>query len=153
MSEIKIRRAKKNDIAILLPLIHAYWSFEGIHHFQQDLVTHQLLRLFTESHLGSCWLSITNNVAVGYLLAVYVFSLENFGLTAEIDELFILSQYRRKGVGKALLETAELEFMRVGCTSISLQVSRENEAARSFYHRNGYLDRSHFELLEKDLVK
>jgi ribosomal protein S18 acetylase RimI-like enzyme len=151
MSEIKIRRATKDDIAILLPLIHDYWSFEGIHHFQQDLVTQQLLRLFNESHLGSCWLSLANNVAVGYLLAVYVFSLENLGLTAEIDELFILPQYRGKGVGKALLQTAELEFLQIGCTSISLQVARGNEPARSFYHRNGYIDRSHFELLEKEI--
>jgi ribosomal protein S18 acetylase RimI-like enzyme len=50
-----------------------------------------------------------------------------------------------------LLQAAEAEFLRAGCTNVSLQLGRGNEAAREFYRRNGYSDRTGFELLDKDL--
>ena len=73
--------------------------------------------------------------AVGYLLAVYVFSLEHLGLTAEIDEFFVLPSARGKGLGDALLQRAEAEFIRRGCTNVSLQLGRGNDGARVFYAR------------------
>ncbi len=57
------------------------------------------------------------------LLAVYVFSLEHLGITAEIDELFVLSSQGDRGIGAELLEVAESEFRRLGCTNVSLQLS------------------------------
>ena len=68
---------------------------------------------------------------VGYLVAVYVFSLEHLGLTAEIDEFMVLDQHRGHGVGSALLGIAETTFSWAGCTKVSLQLSRRNDAARA----------------------
>jgi ribosomal protein S18 acetylase RimI-like enzyme len=89
---------------------------------------------------------------VGYLVAVYVFSLEHLGLTAEIDEFMVLDQHRGHGVGSALLGIAESTFTCAGCTKVSLQLSRRNDAARAFYHRQGYSERSGYELLDKALL-
>jgi ribosomal protein S18 acetylase RimI-like enzyme len=88
---------------------------------------------------------------VGYLVAVYVFSLEHFGLTAEIDEFMVLDQHRSHGVGSALLKIAESTFAQAGCTNVSLELSRRNDGARAFYHRQGYSERSRYELLDKAL--
>lgn len=94
---------------------------------------------------------MAEEVPVGYFLAVYVFSLEHLGLTAEIDEFFILPQYRKKGIGKKLLENAETEFIRIGCRNVSLQIDKQNDAARAFYHKQNYFERSRFQILEKML--
>lgn len=88
---------------------------------------------------------------MGYPLLVYVFSLEHFGLTAEIDEFFVLPGHRGRGLGNGLLAAAESEAHRAGCSNISLQLSRDNCDVREFYHRQGYCERSSFELLEKSL--
>jgi len=85
------------------------------------------------------------------LVTVYVFSLEYQGLTAEIDELFVLPQYRRAGLGARLLSMAEETFRRGGCTVAFLQIGRDNEAARAFYRGHGYADRAGFELVDKKL--
>jgi GNAT superfamily N-acetyltransferase len=45
---------------------------------------------------------------------VYVFSLEHLGLMAEIDEFFVLSSQRGRGIGAELLKAAESE-----CTVVS----------------------------------
>jgi len=44
------------------------------------------------------------------------------------------------------------EFARAGLGNVSLQISRDNQAARAFYIRRGYCARSRFELLEKTLA-
>ena len=60
-----------------------------------------------------------------YLIAVYVFSLEHLGLTAEIDEFFVLPSFRGREIGSELLQVAETEFIRRKCTNVSLQLGRE----------------------------
>jgi len=147
----QIRIAAASDVPLLLPLIEAYWQFEAIAGFTPDQVATQLHRLLTESALGLGWMAFVEGRAVGYLLAVHVFSLEHLGNTAEIDEFFVLPQYRSDGIGAALLATAEASLRAAGCTSIALQLSRQNDAARGFYHRHGYVERDGYELLDKHL--
>ncbi len=146
-----IRRADAEDSAILLPLIAAYWDFESISGFDPARVAPQLERLLSTPGLGAGWIALADDVAVGYLLAVYVFSLEHAGLTAEIDEFFVSPDVRGSGIGSQLIREAEAEFIRIGCTNVSLQLSRHNDTARRFYHRFGYAERSGFELLDKML--
>jgi GNAT superfamily N-acetyltransferase len=148
---LQIRQATTDDVPVLLPLMEAYWAFEGISGFDPPRVSGQLTRLFSEPRLGYGWIAFLDGQPAGYLLAVYVFSLEHLGLTAEIDEFMVLDQHRGHGVGSALLGIAESTFTRAGCTRVSLQLSRHNDAARAFYHRQGYSERSGYELLDKAL--
>lgn len=151
MEKILIRNIMIDDIKKLLPLICMYWSFEKISNFNDEIVSKRLRYLFSNPHLGNGWMAFAEEEPVGYLIAVYVFSLEHLGSTAEIDEFFILPQYRKTGIGKKLLQTAETEFRRLGCRNVSLQIDKENNAARAFYYKQNYFERNRFELLEKML--
>lgn len=146
-----IRRATADDVPALLPLIQAYWAFEDIAGFDAARISAQLARLLSDARLGCGWLVFVNDAPAAYLLTVYVFSLEHLGLTAEIDEFFVLPQYRGSGVGGELLRIAETEFALAGCTNVSLQLARDNNAARGFYRRRGYAERAGYELLDKML--
>ena len=148
---MKARPATPSDIPGILPLVHQYWLFEGIDGFDAEVVGAQFRRVLSDSQLGACWVALDDGKIAGYLLAVYVFSLEHLGLTAEIDEFFVLPAQRGIGAGAALLAAAETECRRVGCTNVSLQLSRNNNSARQFYHRHGYSERSAYELLDKTL--
>ena len=133
----------------LVRLVAAYWHFEGLTHFDAQRVTAQLTRLLTNRHLGAGWIAEDAGEAVGYVLAVFVFSLEHLGLTGEIDELFVLDSHRGFGTGQALLLTAEQALQRAGCTNIALQLGRTNEKARRFYLGQGYTPRPGYELFDK----
>ncbi len=146
-----VRPAAAGDIPALLPLVEQYWVFEDIAGFEPARVGTELKRLFTDPRLGAGWLAEVNGKTAGYLLAVYVFSLEHLGLTAEIDEFFVLPSCRKHGAGSQLLQAAEAGFARMKCTNVSLQLGRGNDAARDFYRRHGYADRAGFELLDKML--
>jgi GNAT superfamily N-acetyltransferase len=143
--------AGATDVPDLLPLVEQYWIFEDIAHFEPARVGPELARALSDPGLMSGWVARLRGRAVGYLLAVYVFSLEHLGLTAEIDEFFVLPSARGKGLGDALLRAAEAEFVRRGCTNVSLQLGRGNDGARVFYRAHGYVERAGFELLDKML--
>ncbi|MGE0032086.1 MAG: N-acetyltransferase family protein [Steroidobacteraceae bacterium] len=146
-----VKRAAAADMPAMLPLIEQYWAFEDIAGFDPARVGMELKRLFADPRLGSGWLAHVNGKPAGYLLAVYVFSLEHLGLTAEIDEFFVLPSCRGHGAGSQLLQAAEAEFARMKCTNVSLQLGRGNDAARAFYRERGYSERSGYELLDKML--
>jgi GNAT superfamily N-acetyltransferase len=147
----EIRPLTPQEIPALLPLVEQYWLFEDIAGFDPARVGRELGRACADPMLASGWIALLRGEAVGYLLAVYVFSLEHLGLTAEIDEFFVLPSARGKGVGDALLKVAETEFVRRRCTNVSLQLGRGNDGARDFYRRHDYRDRAGFTLMDKML--
>jgi GNAT superfamily N-acetyltransferase len=147
-----VRPVAAQDIPALLPLVEQYWIFEDLAGFDRGRIARELERLCADSRLGSGWIARARGEAIGYLLGVYVFSLEHLGLTAEIDEFFVLPSARGKGLGDRLLRLAEAEFLRRGCTNVFLQLGRGNDRARAFYRARGYGERAGFELLDKALT-
>jgi GNAT superfamily N-acetyltransferase len=151
MDPIEVRAAAPADIPALVPLVEQYWRFEAIGGFDAQGVATLLRRVVADPALGRVWLASIDGQPAGYLLAVFVFSLEHQGLTAEIDELFVAPQYRGRGLGMRLLAAGEAAFRIAGCTQVALQIGRDNSAARSFYRSHGYQDRAGFELVDKSL--
>jgi ribosomal protein S18 acetylase RimI-like enzyme len=152
MSErVEIRLAGPGDVAALVPLVEEYWRFEAIEGFDAAQVAALLARVFSDPSLGRAWIATVDDHPAGYLLAVFVFSLEYQGLTAEIDELYVAPRHRRHGLGAMLLDAGEDAFRASGCTHVALQIGRDNEAARAFYQRRGFTDRANFELVSKAL--
>jgi GNAT superfamily N-acetyltransferase len=149
---INIQPATRADRAALLPMIQQYWRFENIEGFDAARVSSLLEQVLGDSTLGRAWIATIDGAPAGYLLAVFVFSLEFQGITAEIDELFVLERFRSLGLGGQLLDTAEAHFRSHGCTHVALQIGRDNEAARAFYQRRGFSGRISFELVSKPLT-
>ncbi len=148
---VQVLPATADDIEVLLPLVEQYWKFEAIEGFDAERIRALLSRVFDDGSLGRAWLARVYNEPAGYLLAVYVFSLEHQGLTAEIDEFFVLPQHRGLGLGGRMLVAAEKQFRAEGCTNVSLELGRNNEDARRFYRQHGFDDRAGFELVTKNL--
>jgi GNAT superfamily N-acetyltransferase len=151
METTDIRPAKPEDIDALLPMIEAYWKFENIEGFDVGRMRRIVTRLLEDASLGRIWIATVYGEAAGYLLAVYVFSLEHQGMTAEIDEFFIQTPHRNLGLGARMLGSAEAQFRDEGCTNVSLQIGRSNEAARRFYRGHGFDDRAGYEIVSKML--
>jgi ribosomal protein S18 acetylase RimI-like enzyme len=148
---MKIQPAGPTDVEVLLPMVEQYWRFEAIEGFDATRMRKLLTRVLEDDHLGRVWVATVYGEPAGYLLAVYVFSLEHQGVTAEIDEFFVLPAHRGLGLGHQMLAIAEAQFRVEGCTNVSLQLGRSNDAARKFYRSNGFEDRAGFDLVSKKL--
>lgn len=147
-----VRAATLADVPALMTLIDGYWRFENIAGFDAARVAAVVSRGLSEPHVGRAWLGLVDGAPVGYLFVVFVYSLEYQGLTAEIDELFVLPAHRGHALGARLLEAAEAACRAAGCTRLVLQLGRDNESARRFYLRQGFAERAGYELLDKDIT-
>ena len=148
---MRIRTAVETDIPQLLSLVRRYWQFEDIEGFDALRIELLLKRLLAQRTLGEIWVAEEDGHLIGYLVLMYVLSLEHQGLMAEVDEFFVLPQVRSRGVGGQLLSAAEEALRRRGCVRLQLQLAVTNEAARLFYMHRGYRGRAGYELIDKAL--
>jgi GNAT superfamily N-acetyltransferase len=146
-----IRVATAGDVTALVALVREYWEFEHIEGFEAERLAPVLEEILGRPAAGCIWIVESGRDAIGYLAAVYVYSIEHAGLTAEIDEFYLQPGHRSGGLGRRLLGIAEEEFARVGCTNVSLQIGRTNGAARRFYERCGYTARAGYDLMDRTL--
>lgn len=144
--QIEIRPASIADAERLSPLIEAYWQHDGIAGFDPGRLRRQLEEFLARPAYGGGWLAMHAGVTVGYLLCVLVYSFEHGGLMAEIDELFIRPEYRRRGAGQALLTAARTQLAARGCGALQLQVADDNPGAQDFYARLGFRPKSGYRL-------
>ncbi len=70
------------------------------------------------------------------------------GFRGAIWHLAVLSEYRGRGIGSALLAAAETKLWEMGIFQINLMVHEENGHAESLYYRRGY-ERSPVKVLRK----
>lgn len=57
-----------------------------------------------------------------------------------VHDLVVLPAFRRRGVGRALLEHAAARARRDGCVKLTLEVREDNAPARALYARAGFGD-------------
>jgi GNAT superfamily N-acetyltransferase len=146
-----VRQAQLPDVPVLCTLVRQYWRFEKIAGFDEQRVGALLSLMLAEPRHGSLWLAVEGEVAVGYLIAVHLLSLEKGGAVAEIDEFYVSESHRGKGIGAAMLAAAEQSLLQRGFRNVALQLGRTNQAARDFYSARGYAPRAGYELFDKDL--
>jgi ribosomal protein S18 acetylase RimI-like enzyme len=146
-----VRFAAMADVAGIAALAERYWEFEGIDGFDRPRIESILGNLISAPHLGACWVAVADDRLCGYLVAVFMLSLEHGGLMAEIDEVFVSQDMRSAGFGSLLVTTAERELAARGLRRLQLQLGADNERARSFYERHGFRPRAGYNLLDKPL--
>jgi GNAT superfamily N-acetyltransferase len=146
-----VRLATVADIAEVAALVERYWEFESIGGFERPRIERLMGDLLAAPERGACWVADGDGRLCGYLLAVFMFSLEHGGLMAEIDEIFVSPERRSTGVGALLLATAERDLAERGLVRLQLQLGIDNHRARHFYERHGFFRRAGYELLDKPL--
>lgn len=146
-----IRLATNSDIPGVASLVERYWEFESIGGFDRSRVETLLGRLLAEPRSGACWVAESEGRVCGYLLAVFMFSLEHGGTMAEIDEVFVSREMRSAGLGALLVARVERDLAERGLVRLQLQLGTDNDRARKFYERQGFRPRAGYELLDKPL--
>ena len=66
------------------------------------------------------------------------FSLEFHGRDAFVDEIYIRTTHRGKGIGGRALEFVEAACRPLGVRAIHLEVERNNAQAHTMYHKIGF---------------
>jgi ribosomal protein S18 acetylase RimI-like enzyme len=78
--------------------------------------------------------------AVGVLISIVGFSTFACKNLLNIHDIFVLPEFRRKGVARALLEHAEKIAGRLDCCKITLEVLENNTSAVNLYRKLGFIN-------------
>lgn len=77
-------------------------------------------------------LAHVHGVATGHV------ALRRLDADLEVKRMYVVPQYRRHGVGKALLDAAEAAAVRLSASRLVLHTGDRQPAAVRLYERNGY---------------
>ncbi len=136
---VSFRTASLADERLLLPMMEALWAHEGIP-FDPAAIRPALAVLFADPGLGRVWLALEEDSVAGYAMSTWGFSTEQGGRFLLLDELFVLPEFRGRGVGAEMLAFVEREAVRDGAGAVRIEVSVENGPARELYRKAGYAD-------------
>lgn len=134
---VHIRAATPTDVPVILQLIRQLAEYEKLAH--EVTATEQALcdSLFGPKPAAEVLLAYAGHVPIGFAVFFQNFStfLGKPGLY--LEDLFVLPEWRRKGVGKQLLSKVAALAVERGCGRFEWAVLDWNEPALRFYKSLG----------------
>ncbi len=140
-----MRAATADDAPQLLPL---YDSFYGPY-FRPKSVEAIRARLIAVSAIDTVLVAEVGGDLAGFASLRLLPQIESDRLHAELSDIYVREERRRRGIGRALLRSAENLARSSGCARIFLVTGLDNDGARAFYRALGYRD--HAVQMGKDL--
>jgi len=133
---IETRRATPDDISVLVDLMQEFYA-ESPYPLDRDWAAESFRALLLDDARGAVWIVFYDSEPAGYVVLTIKFSMEYGGLDGFIDDLFIRSSYRRKGLGRVVLDALFTECGRRAVLAVHVEVGQDNAAANALYSSYG----------------
>ena len=135
-------REQVECIAKQVHALHVAWR-PDIYEMPEELYSEERFnRLIAERQL---YVAKDRETVLGYVL-VKIRSYDWPGVVCRkvmlVDELAVREEIRGRGIGTAMMDDVKVLARAFGCTDIQLGVYPQNDAAVSFYQKNGLMIRS-----------
>jgi ribosomal protein S18 acetylase RimI-like enzyme len=130
------RKATLDDIPILVDLMQEFYA-EANYPLDRRWAAASFSSLMKDDSLGAVWIIFHDSEPVGHVVLTIRFSMEYGGFDAFIDDLFIRSAYRRRGLARAALRTLFDECARRKVLALHVEVGHDNVAAKALYQSYG----------------
>jgi GNAT superfamily N-acetyltransferase len=135
--DIEIRRAVETDAETVLALIDALAQYERMDPLPPDGRERIRQDLFGPRPRIEAHLAFLNEQAVGYTITLESYSSFLARPTLYLEDLFVLPEYRRHGVGRVFFRFLAAEALRRGCGRMEWAVLTWNQLAIDFYEKLG----------------
>jgi ribosomal protein S18 acetylase RimI-like enzyme len=129
--------AAEKDTALMVEMMREFYQHESLA-WTEEVARGGLHKLFRDPGLGSAYIILMDEHPAGYFVLTYPFSLEFHGKFGLLDEIYIREAFRRKNLGRAVLEFAENICRKSGIQALRMEVAEENRAARTLYRSAGF---------------
>ena len=137
MNDITIARATDTDVADVASLLAVQLDEHGMA-MPRDAVERALHGIVTRPERGRVLVARKDGLAVGFAVMPFTWTVEFGGLSAWLDELYVIPELREHGLGTKLL-LAAMEVVRAeGCIAMDLEVDTDHARVASLYLRNGF---------------
>ena len=134
---ITVERATLVDREILIDLMHRQFVDHEIT-YTAEILDSAIEEMLARDGLGIFLVAIENSQIIGFAVISFAWALEHGGRSAWLDELYVLSEYRGRGVGSALVGKVIEAAKKAGCKAIDLEVEQAHHRAERLYERKGF---------------
>lgn len=142
--DLKVREANFKDLHKISELFDLYRQFYGqksdrdaAFHFLKDRMEHRQSILLLATDLGQ-------DVALGFIQLYPVFSSISMERSFLLNDLYVLLEYRKKGIAKLLINEAKKYTEVFQGKGLELSTSKHNLTARRLYEREGFEEEKEF---------
>jgi ribosomal protein S18 acetylase RimI-like enzyme len=138
-TEPRIRLAREGDLEALVRLAAAFRE-----HLQQFMPSDADFRTSIALLLKDAGTEFTlacsaGGASVGYVQSRYRYSAWTSALSAELEDVFVIREVRRQGVGRRLVEFAIARAIARGCRTVGLNTNERNAQALALYQELGFV--------------
>lgn len=137
MSSIHIRLATKDDVPDILSFIKDLAEFEKLS--QEVVATEEKLEktLFGDRPVAEVLIAEWDGKKAGFALFFHSYSTFLAKPGIYLEDLFVRTEYRSRGIGEALLRELAKEAKKRNCGRLEWSVLDWNTRALKFYHALG----------------
>lgn len=136
-SELILRPAQAGDVETLFNLIQALAEYEKLSHAVTGSTQALKAHLFGKQPYAEAILAEYGGEAVGFALFFHNYSTFLTKPGIYLEDLFVLPEFRRKGIGKAILKYLAQLAVERDCGRLEWSVLDWNEPAIAFYEKLG----------------
>jgi GNAT superfamily N-acetyltransferase len=151
-----VRRALPADGEALLHLIEKLAEYERLTPPDAGARARLLRDMFSTPPRLEAYLALLEGIPAGYALVFETYSSFLALPTLYLEDIFILPEYRRGGIGMKLFRTLVAEARRRGCGRMEWTVLDWNQLAINFYRKIGAREMSEwktFRLVRDDMER
>lgn len=133
-----IRKAEKKDKELYLKMAHDFYHSPAVLHPIPDSHMERAFEEYMgENACSGIYILEYEGSPAGYGLTARTFSQEAGGYVYWLEELYILEEYRSKGLGKEFFTYME-KHRNQDTRRFRLEAERDNKRAMALYERLGY---------------
>lgn len=136
MPTVIVRQAALADIGKIVPLFDDYRQFYD--QLSDEAAVRDFLRERFEQEDSVLFVAEVENRAVGFTQLYPTFSSVSLARTFLLNDLFVLPEARKSGVGRSLLTAATDYARELGAIRLSLSTAITNKAGQSLYEGAGW---------------
>ena len=137
-TDVTIHVAREADLEDLVRLAVAFRNHVGQMPPSAAEFRLSMARLLPEASTEFFLARIAAGAAVGYIQCRYRYSAWWLALEAELEDVFVVQEVRRCGVGQRLVAFAIARATAKGCRSLGLSTNERNTAAVTLYQHLGF---------------
>lgn len=145
---VEIREARPEDAPVIVDFqIRMARATEDLE-LDFDTVTRGVAAVFADPAKGSYWVAEADGRVIGSLLTTFEWSDWRNGTVLWIQSVYVLPEWRRRGVYRRLYEHLRRQVERSpDLRGLRLYVDQRNTAAQEVYERLG-MTREHYQMYE-----
>ncbi len=135
-SEFLIRKAREEDVPVILDFILELAEFEGAR--DQIQSTEQGLRdVLFERHITDAVIAELSGVPIGFAIWAYSFSTFTGKPTLYIDDIYVQEAYRGRGIGSKIFSYLAGVAWEKDCARMDWYCMETNVSGKEYYHGMG----------------